>query len=95
MEKQEFVNAAKTAKENPLTFEVPTEKEIKDVKKGTYLKVCAEPERFWVRVETVNEDGTYVGRIEQSDMVCSDKHGYNHDDDVVVLAENIYSIYNE
>ena len=91
--RKELVNAQEMAQQNPDTFTVPTAEEMAAIEAGTYIKVCAEPERFWIRVESVNPDNTFTGRVEQSDMVFTQRHDYKHDDEVTVKPENIYSIY--
>ncbi|WP_420588210.1 hypothetical protein [Bacterioplanoides sp.] len=88
-----FANAQQKAIDHPDTFEAPTPEELAQVRKGSYVKVCAEPERFWVLVERVI-DGKVQGVI-NNDLVFSDKHGLVCDQRISFELDNIYQIYDE
>ncbi|MGI9277845.1 MAG: hypothetical protein ACR2PT_23730 [Endozoicomonas sp.] len=86
-----FVNAQQKAIEYPETFEVPTPEELAEVGKGSFVKVCAKPERFWVLVERVI-DGKVQGVI-NNDLVFTDRHGLVCDQRINFELDNIYRIY--
>jgi hypothetical protein len=50
MRKPLLVDAQKMHKENPKTFEVHSKKELSVIRKGYFVKVCDNRERFWVIV---------------------------------------------
>lgn len=87
----EFVDAQQMAKDHPKTFEAPTKKELKGVKKGDSVKVSTGDERFWVTVTKVKGDKV-TGTIDNH-LVCSDEHGLNYDDEIVFDKKHIYTIF--
>jgi len=97
-----LINSAQQAIDHPLTWEHPIE-EIKKLKKGQYIKIgvhSLDPkcfgERFWAKVLSVSKTKqTALVKIEQSDMLFSDVHGYNHNDKVTVNFDNICSVWEE
>ena len=88
-----FVNAIKMHEENPNTFEIPTQEDLKKLKVGTSCKICALRERFWVNVTEIKDDGTIIGYID-NDLLFSDEHGLYADDVVSFRVENIYDLEN-
>ena len=63
---EQFVDAQVMAKENPDTFEAPTEAELNEIEPGDFVKVCAKPERFWAIVECV--DGDNIVAVVNNDL---------------------------
>lgn len=87
----EFINGEEMAREHPETFEIPTLEERSSVKPGQFIKVGANGERFWLRVASVMEDGSYCGIVD-NDLVRSDEHGLYLGDDVIVGKEHVLDI---
>jgi hypothetical protein len=85
-----FVNAQQMAKDHPNTFEAPLQKDLDAIKVGSYVKICVEPERFWVKV-TARQDDNLTGEI-NNDLIASDSHGLFCDMTVEFTVDNIYQI---
>jgi hypothetical protein len=90
MHKIQFTDAYEIHKENPTTFEIPTEEEINSIKIGSFIKVCAGRERFWVKVSKI-EDNVYQGNI-NNHLMLTNEHGYK-DNDLVSIKKNIFIKY--
>lgn len=82
-------NVVDTAERN-LTFDLPDIEQLKNLKVGDFVKVISSPERFWVQIEEVIENG-YVGKID-SHLVCTEQHGYQYGDTISVGNENICQV---
>ena len=89
MKKPKLVNAKAMAVNHPETFVFPLE-DIKKIKRGNFVKVCAEPERFWVLVNQINDD-TITGVI-NNDLVRSKEHKLYCDDIIQFKKDNIYQV---
>ena len=82
-------------------FEIPSDKEIKEIKIGTYVKVLAENnnlqgpsgERFWCEI-IEKKDNYFIGRIDNN-LVLSHIHGLYCDDIIKIESQNIISIFYE
>lgn len=85
-----FVNAQEIAAQHPDTFKVPTAIELAKLKKGSYVKICAEGERFWVKVERILDDK--IEGIIDNDLVHTNRHGLKCYDRVRFTSSNIYQI---
>ena len=85
----EFVDAQQMAKDYPDTFEAPTEKELKNLKVGQYVKVSHNGERFWVEVVKVGITDRMTGRID-NDLVC--EQPFECDDVINFRKCHIYNI---
>ncbi len=90
-EKIKFIDAQKMAKENPDTFYAPSLTELNEIKEGSLLKVATGGERFWVLVISV-KGNKIIGKVD-NDLICTDKHGLQCDDEVEFEKKNVYSIY--
>ncbi|WP_252179475.1 hypothetical protein [Endozoicomonas sp. 4G] len=88
-----FVNAQQQAIDHPETFKAPTPGELAQVRKGSFVKVCAEPERFWVLVEHVI-DGMVQGVID-NDLIFTERHGLVCDQRISFELDKIYQIHSE
>jgi len=84
-----FLNGVEQNKEFH-SFKIPTADERGGRKVGDYVKVCADSERFWVRITAV-EPGFYTGVIDQ-DLVHSRKHGLNDGDVIRLVPDNIIGL---
>lgn len=91
MKKAEFVDAQEMHRKNPKTFEVPSDEELSNIKVGGHVKVCAERERFWVKVTKV-ENKTIQGEVD-NELVSSDEHNLFLGDEIEFHFDNVYSIY--
>lgn len=76
--------------ELPETFPIPSQEELHKIVPGDLVKICVEPERFWVRVETV-QDNKVTGHI-YSDMIHTATHGLRANDPIEFEKKNIYRI---
>jgi molybdopterin converting factor small subunit len=85
----EFVDAQEMNRQHPDTFDVPTAEELKALRPGMYVKVCACNERFWVLV--TGRDETGIVGIVNNDLVSTD-HGLKDGDVVHFQERHIYSI---
>jgi len=85
-----FENAQELAKRYPETFGAPSAEDLKSIKVGDFVKVCAGDERFWVEVEKMSK-GTIYGRVDNN-LIRVDVHGLAYNSRVRLKPENIYSI---
>lgn len=92
-----LANARKMAALHPYTFNVPSDKEIKELRVGFFAKVCAGEERFWVAITNVNaalfEGGapnSFEGTV-ANDLVLR-SHGLKFGDLIFFESKHIYSI---
>jgi hypothetical protein len=87
--KEQFVDAQEMAKNHPDTFEAPTREELDSISVGDYVKICAEPERFWVIVEQI--DGDKITGTVNNDLVCTGKHGLENEDKIMFEKRHVYT----
>lgn len=88
---QGLIDAQARALDYPDTFEVPTLAECAEVKPGQHVKICAgDIERFWCLVAE-NVDGQLLCEID-NDLVCTEIHGLNYKDPIIVEYKNVYTI---
>jgi len=85
-----FVDAQEMHKKHPATFEVPSFEALSQIKMNDSVKVCADKERFWVTVITVDDHS--IEGIVDNDLICTDEHGLRCGDKVVLSRNNVYSI---
>ncbi len=86
--KFELVDALAMALANPDTFEVPTKREIKDLKIGDLVKVSDTKERFWCKVNKIDKD---VLNVEvNNELILSEELKYG--DFIDISTKNIYEI---
>ena len=66
----ELVNALEKAMANPKTFEVPTLKELRQLKPGDHVKVCLDQkgkggERFWCKITSIdNKSQSLIAEVD-------------------------------
>ena len=89
--KIKFIDAQKMAKENPETFYAPSSTELDKIKKGNSVKIAISKERFWVTVVFVNNN-KITGTID-NDLIFTDEHGLQFEDEIEFEKKNIYSIF--
>jgi len=85
-----FVDAQEMAAENPESFYVPSQEELDNLEGSNHLKICSEPERFWVLVTSI--DGDNVVGVVHNDLVHTEKHGLSYNDEVKFEKRHIYDI---
>lgn len=85
-----FVDAQEMAAQHPDTFKVPTATVLATVKKGSYVKICAEEERFWVKIERILDDK--IEGVIDNNLVRTKSHGLKCYDRVRFTSSNIYQI---
>ena len=85
-----FANAQELAEQYPDTFKVPTATELATLRKGLYVKICAEGERFWVKIERILDDK--IEGVIDNDLVRTNSHGLKCYDRVRFTSSNIYQI---
>lgn len=75
-----IMDLASIHNQHPTVFKVPTHEEIQELQVDDVVKLCfinfktsidnlMHTERLWVRVHTINEDGTMLGVINQTPFV--------------------------
>jgi hypothetical protein len=81
IKKLDFVNAKEMSLLHPDTFEYP-EEDVKNLKKGDIVKVCAEnKERFWTVIESIKGD-KIIAVVDSGDLIEFTK-------------ENIYQVWQD
>jgi hypothetical protein len=88
----EFSDAVKLSLEFPGTFQVPSKDEILQLKVGDNVKVCANDERFWVKI--VNIDFTKEEIIALVDNMLL-RNDLELNEQIRFHFFNIYSIYEQ
>ena len=94
----ELLNAQQLHRENPVTFLVPSEKKLKQLRPGDLVKVCfpvegrcwgmpTSAERFWVELESV-EFPVLTGRVD-NDLRT---HDLAYNDRIRFHVDNVYQI---
>ncbi|QIH33474.1 hypothetical protein [Sphingobacterium sp. DR205] len=56
MKKIEFIDAQQMKQMHPDTFEVPDQNDLRELKVGDTVKVCAFKERFWAEITAIEGD---------------------------------------
>lgn len=88
-----FTDAQAMSRLHPQTFDVPAPEILAAIRPGTFVKVCAEPERFWVEVVAVEGDGI-MGRV-SNDLVHTARHGLRDGDSVTFEKRHIFGVHDE
>lgn len=88
-----FTDAQAMSRLHPQTFDVPAPEILAAIRPGSLVKVCAEPERFWVEVLAVEGDGI-MGRV-SNDLVHTARHGLRDGDNVTFEKRHIYYVRDE
>ena len=83
-----FVNAKKMHEQHPRTFEVPTDVELDDIKKGDFVKISNGQERFWVEILS-RKNKTMRGVV---DNELLDDSEYNLGSKITFRDKNVYQI---
>lgn len=88
MVKLEFVDAQEMHKLHPKTFLAPTIRELRSVKVGSFVKICAGRERFWVIVYEINGDN--LRGVINNELLCTKEHGLGFESVVHFELKNVY-----
>lgn len=88
-----LIDAQQMHKEHPESFSAPSDAELDNIKLGDIVKVCDSKERFWTKVQSVNND-KITATIDNDLLGMSDKHNCNYGDSIVFEKRHIYAIYN-
>jgi len=84
-----WINVKIINQHNPDTFEIPTNKELDEIKNGYSVKISNGLERFWVSIIEVKK--LYlIGKIDNKLVHC---HNYNYGNYVMFEKHNIYDIH--
>lgn len=82
---------------HPNTFFIPSDEEKNELVPGDFVKIgvsfdstSINTERFWLRVKTISTDG--VKGIVDNDLVFTEMHGLDYQDEMSIKFENILSI---
>ena len=89
----EFVDAQEMHEQYPDTFEAPTKEELVGIKKGMFVKVSHNNERFWVKVTRVSKKGVITGQVWND--IGFTKHPFKFKDRIVFETRHVYSIDKE
>lgn len=84
------MDAQKMHEEFPELLKVPSQDKLDKLTEGDLVKICANEERFWVRVKSV--EGDKVTGIIYSDMVLTGYHGLKANDEIQFEKKHIYII---
>ncbi len=88
MEKEiKFEDAQELKKQYPETFYAPSSEDLKQIKPGDFVKICAYQERFWAEVISVNDDAI-TARVDNVLLMWHLK--YN--DIITFKTYNVYAI---
>lgn len=101
-----LIDGVKQAMATPLTFAIPDLEDRAALRKGQVVKLGvrnASPEwkgrmngeRFWVRVLGKGERETYLGKVEQIDMVSARDHGVSHEDEIEFGPRHVLDVLDE
>jgi len=85
----DWVDAQQMAKDNPDTFEAPSDEELAAIEIGWTVKVCNGRERFWTEVVEKGEGYLLV----KVDNMLVYRRGYNLGDILKIEKRNIYEIH--
>lgn len=85
-----IIDAQQLHHEFPQTFEIPSRDKLAALSKGDLVKICVDNERFYVRVESV-EDEKVIGII-YSDLIQTQYHGLKANDPIEFEKRHIYKI---
>lgn len=83
-----WLDAQKLHRENPKTFDAPSEEELANIRKGDSVRICNGRERFWVTV-TCRHGSKIWGNV---DNMLVDTTKYNVGDSVVFNTKHVYDI---
>lgn len=84
-----FTDAQEMAIKHPAKFYAPDQAELDAIKPGYFVKACTGSERFWFKVDRINDDGTLAATV-SSDLLCTDEHGLSQGDQVQLERRFIY-----
>jgi len=93
---QNLIDAQEMSKKHPKTFSVPTDKELRGIKKGDFVKICVEAaaangkvlsERIWVEVDEVM-NLFVLGQLANNPVCFHAKLG----DKIKIQRKHIYAI---
>lgn len=87
----DFVDAQQMHKDNPTTFDAPSQQELDDLKVEDTVKLSLNCERFWVEITAINGE-TLKGRI-ANDLVFDQP--FKCDDIIKFRKNHIYNIYED
>jgi hypothetical protein len=83
----QLINAKWMARRKPERFQRPLKYELDSIEPDDCVKVCAETERFWVQVISVDGD-TITGRVDSMVMGLPVEYG----DEMSLHKDNVYDI---
>ena len=86
----EFINAKKLAYDNPNSISFPTNDELNNIVVGDYVQVSICKDKFWVRIEKVNEND-FTGLVINY-LFFTHLHGLECNDLVTILKDYILNI---
>jgi len=87
----EYVDAQEMARLHPDTFGVPSQELLDAITEGASVKVCANDERFWVTVASV--DGENITGTVDNNLVNQPEDGLASNDTISFSKANIYDIW--
>lgn len=85
-----FEDAFALQKQHPLTFQIPTEAQLRRIREGDLVKVAAKDERFWLNVAKA-EFPHFEGRV-ANNLFFAAAIGMDYGDSVAFEARHIYDI---
>ena len=89
--KCEFVDASAMARKSPATFERPNEGELEALVPGDLVKVCAQSERFWVKL--IKVDGDSLEGVVDNDLLRTEDHGLDFGHEIEIKLDHVYAIF--
>ena len=85
-----FEDAFALHQQHPLTFQIPTQAQLRQIREGDLVKVAARAERFWLNV-TKAEFPNFEGTVD-NDLLFAEEIGMDYGDGVSFEARHIYNI---
>src|SRR4051812_18801506 len=82
-----WVDAQALHRKSPLTFEVPSTKELQNLKIGDSVKICDSGERFWITIISLKP---LIGMIDNHLVSAKE---YNFGSKVYLEKKHIYAIF--
>jgi len=79
---------------HPKTFELPDNFALINIVPGSLVKVCAEGERFWVKILTTDGGRNFTGRVD-NELVNTHDHNLQLGDFIELQAHHIYQIWED
>jgi len=86
----DFINAVERNKQNPDTFQIPSEEQLDKMEPGFHIKIGHSEERFWAEVSSIEDSGS-IYAIVDNDLVF--EHPFKYGDKILVQRCHIMDMH--